>query len=158
MDLECCLLKAYIRNIAYYLPEKTEENPDGRLRKKTGIKCRHICADEEVASDLAVCAAERLFSQGISRDEVEYLIFCTQSPDYYLPTTEKLLETYIEIDEKQVKGTSLEKTKKDIDDAIDKIIDSFEGLLDKFYQQKELDIATDISAMEILMKQDGLIE
>ena len=78
--------------------------------------------------------------------------------NYYLPTTEKLLETYIEIDEKQVKGTSLEKTKKDIDDAIDKIIDSFEGLLDKFYQQKELDIATDISAMEILMKQDGLIE
>lgn len=76
--------------------------------------------------------------------------------NYYLPTTEKLLEAYIEIDEKQIKGKSLEKTKKDIEGAIDKIIDSFEGLLDKFYQEKELDIATDISAMEILMKQDGL--
>ena len=92
MDLECCLLKAYIKNIAYYLPEKTEENPAGRLRKKTGIKCRHICSDEEVASDLAVRAAERLFSQGISRDEVEYLVFCTQSPDYYLPTTACILQ------------------------------------------------------------------
>ena len=50
----------------------------------------------------------------------------------------------------------MEKTKKDIEGAIDKIIDSFEGLLDKFYQEKELDIATDISAMEVLMKQDGL--
>ena len=78
--------------------------------------------------------------------------------NYYLPTTEKLLESYIEIDEKQIKGKSLKKTKKDIEGAIDKIIDSFEGLLDKFYQEKELDIATDISAMEILMKQDGLSE
>lgn len=78
--------------------------------------------------------------------------------NYYLPTTEKLLEAYIEIDEKQIKGKSLEKTKKDIEGAIDKIIDSFEGLLDKFYQEKELDIATDISAMEILMKQDGFSE
>lgn len=78
--------------------------------------------------------------------------------NYYLPTTEKLLEAYIEINEKQVKGKTLEKTKKDIEGAIDKIIDSFEGLLDKFYQEKELDIATDISAMEILMKQDGLTE
>ena len=78
--------------------------------------------------------------------------------NYYLPTTEKLLEAYMDIDEKQVKGKSLEKTKKDIEGAIDKIIDSFEGLLDKFYQEKELDIATDISAMEILMRQDGLSE
>ena len=59
---------------------------------------------------------------------------------------------------KKVKGKSLEKTKKDIEGAIDKIIDSFEGLLDKFYQEKELDISTDISAMEVLMKQDGLTE
>lgn len=78
--------------------------------------------------------------------------------NYYLPTTEKLLEAYIEIDEKQIKGKSLEKAKKDIEGAIDKIIDSFEGLLDKFYHEKEMDIATDISAMEILMKQDGLSE
>lgn len=78
--------------------------------------------------------------------------------NYYLPTTEKLLEAYIEIDEKKVKGKALEKAKKDIEGTIDKIVDSFEGLLDKFYQEKELDIETDISAMEILMKQDGLTD
>ena len=77
--------------------------------------------------------------------------------NYYLPTTEKLLEAYIEIDEKKVKGKSMKKTQKDIEVAIDKIIDSFEGLLDKFYQEKELDIAADISTMEILMQQDGLL-
>lgn len=78
--------------------------------------------------------------------------------NYYLPTTEKLLEAYIEIDEKKIKRKSLERTKKDIEGAVDKLIESFEGLLDKFYQEKELDISTDISAMEILMKQDGLTE
>ena len=78
--------------------------------------------------------------------------------NYYLPTTEKLLNAYIEIDEKQVKGKTLEKSKKDIESAIDKIIDSFEGLLDKFYQEQEMDLATDISAMEIIMKQEGLTE
>lgn len=78
--------------------------------------------------------------------------------NYYLPTTEKLLEAYMEIDEKKIKRKSLERTKKDIEGAIDKLIESFEGLLDKFYQEKELDISTDISAMEILMKQDGLTE
>ena len=78
--------------------------------------------------------------------------------NYYLPTTEKLLEAYIEIDEKQIKGKTLEKTKKDIESALDKIIDSFEGLLDKFYQEQDLDISSDISAMEIIMKQEGLTE
>lgn len=78
--------------------------------------------------------------------------------NYYLPTTEKLLEAYIEIDEKQVKGKTLERTKKDIEGALDKIIDSFEGLLDKFYQEQEMDITSDISAMEIIMKQEGLID
>ena len=78
--------------------------------------------------------------------------------NYYLPTTEKLLEAYMEIDEKKITRKSLERTKRDIEGAIDKLIESFEGILDKFYQEKELDIATDISAMEILMKQDGLVE
>jgi len=78
--------------------------------------------------------------------------------NYYLPTTEKLLEAYIEIDEKQVKGKTLDRTKKDIEGSLDKIIDSFEGLLDKFYQEQEMDITSDISAMEIIMKQEGLID
>lgn len=76
--------------------------------------------------------------------------------NYYLPTTKKLLDAYMDIDEKKVVGDSLKKSKRDIEDAIDKLIESFEGILNKFYQEKELDIATDISAMEILMKQDSL--
>ena len=38
-------MKAYIKKIAYYLPEMVEENPPNRLRKKTGIFRRHICGN-----------------------------------------------------------------------------------------------------------------
>lgn len=75
--------------------------------------------------------------------------------DYYLPTTEKLLTAYVNIDQKQIKGKSLERTKKDIECALDTINKSFEGILEKFYQEQEMDIASDISAMEIIMKQDN---
>ena len=53
-------MKAYIKKIAYYLPENTEENPQGRLRKKTGIDKRHVCGEEEIASQLAERAAENV--------------------------------------------------------------------------------------------------
>ena len=85
-------MKAYIRKIEYYLPDKVEENPMGRLRKKTGIERRHICSENEIASDLAVKAAERLFANGVEKSSIDYLILCTQSPDYYLPTTACLLQ------------------------------------------------------------------
>ena len=85
-------MKAYIKNIVYVLPEKVSENPKNRLTKKTGIFSRHICADDEVASDLAQRAAEKLFTMGVGKDDIDYLLLCTQSPDYYLPTTACILQ------------------------------------------------------------------
>jgi hypothetical protein len=78
--------------------------------------------------------------------------------NYYLPTTEKLLNAYIDLDEKQVKGKSLDRSKRDIENSLDTINTSFEAILDRFYQEQEMDIASDISAMEIMMKQDGIKE
>ena len=53
-------MKAYITKIAYVLPEKVSENPKSRLTKKTGIHSRHICGADEIASDLAMRAAEQM--------------------------------------------------------------------------------------------------
>lgn len=86
------MVKAYITNIEYVLPEKVEENPKNRLTKKTGIYKRHICSENEIASDLAFRVAEKLLSKGIDRSSIDYLILCTQSPDYYLPTTSCILQ------------------------------------------------------------------
>lgn len=96
-------MKAVIRAVEYYLPEATlstrqlaTEFPEWSVEKidqQTGISLRHIAAPEECASDLAVSAAEKLFASGVARpSEVDYLLLCTQSPDYWLPTTACLLQ------------------------------------------------------------------
>lgn len=85
-------MKAYITNIEYVLPERVEENPKNRLTKKTGIFKRHICSENEIASDLAFRVADKLLSKGVDRNSIDYLILCTQSPDYYLPTTACILQ------------------------------------------------------------------
>lgn len=85
-------MKAYITKIEYVLPENKVDNPKNRLTKKTGILSRHICAEDEIASDLAIRAAEKLLSEKIDRSTIDFLILCTQSPDYYLPTTACVLQ------------------------------------------------------------------
>ena len=87
-------MKAYIKGIASYLPVHVEYNDaESRITKKTGIYERHIAAAGECSSDMAVCAAEKLFAKyGIDRSTVDFIILCTQSPDYFLPTTACLLQ------------------------------------------------------------------
>lgn len=88
---------AYITAMAYVLPETIEENTDRRLLRKTGILRRHICPENMTAADLAGQAAEKLLALGIDRKSVDFLIFCTQSPDYPLPTTACLLQERLQL-------------------------------------------------------------
>lgn len=96
-------MRVAIRGIEYYLPENVVDNeklaaefPDWSVEKiqgKTGILERHIARAEECASDLGFQAAQRLFASGIcAPEEVDYLLYCTQSPDHFLPTTACLLQ------------------------------------------------------------------
>ena len=85
-------MKAYITRLAYYLPEYVEDNEGGRLLKKTGIQKRHICSDDMTASDLAVRAAEKIFNSGYQKESIDFLLYCTQSPDYPLPSTACILQ------------------------------------------------------------------
>lgn len=96
-------MDAYISAIEYFLPEGkltndilAEEHPDWTVEKieeKTGIRVRRIAGEEECSSDLAVGAAQKLFSTGVCKpDDIEYTLLCTQSPDYFLPTTACLVQ------------------------------------------------------------------
>ncbi len=70
-------------------PKWTEE----KLRRKLGIDERPIAAENETATDLGVLAAKRLFDEGIARpDEIDFLVLCTQSPDYFLPSSACLMQ------------------------------------------------------------------
>ena len=79
---------AAIRAIASYLPEKIETNdPSNPIGKKIGIAERHVAADDEAASDLAVHAAENLFaSYGIGPADIDFVLLCVQHPDHSMPS------------------------------------------------------------------------
>jgi 3-oxoacyl-[acyl-carrier-protein] synthase III len=94
---------AKILAIEYHLPETKLDNNSlsilydnwtaEKIFQKTGIQSRSIASDTECSSDLGILAAEKLFAtQKIDRNQIDYLIFCTQSPDYFLPTTACLVQ------------------------------------------------------------------
>ncbi len=97
-------MKAILKAIAYELPETVEDNESlvrqmdldwsaQEIFDKTGIRQRHVAAPGECASDLAARAAERLLRQTPElRSQVDFLLFCSQSPDYALPATACLLQ------------------------------------------------------------------
>ncbi len=89
--------------IAIHLPERVETNEQlqeehpnwnmERIHSKTGIARRHIAAPDECASDLGVAAAKKLFEQqDINPKSIDFLLLCTQTPDYPLPTTACLMQ------------------------------------------------------------------
>ena len=75
---------------------------------------------------------------------------------YYLPTTQKLVDTYATLDRQSVQGTNIENAKIEIEDSLDTINDAFEKFLDSFYQTTAWDVSSDISVMGQMMAQDGL--
>ena len=100
--------KAAIKAINYYLPEKTLTNeelaktfpewPADQIYQKTGIRTRHIAADDETAADLAFHAAQDLFYQSIyDAENIDMVILCTQAPDYVLPTSACTLQARLGI-------------------------------------------------------------
>ena len=99
---------AFIKNISFYLPKFSLTNekinqqfPEWNIDKissKTGIKRRHISAPDEFSSDMAIKAAEKLFEEHkIDRSSIDFLLFCTQSPDYFLPTTACILQDKLKL-------------------------------------------------------------
>ena len=95
---------AAVGPIAVYLPERVETNAQLKAEfpswdmdlifEKTGIAARHIAAPGECASDLAVAASQRLFHDfDVDPQSIDFVLLCTQTPDYPLPTTACLLQS-----------------------------------------------------------------
>lgn len=97
-------MEAYIKAISYYLPEKVvtneqlvEEFPEWsveKIAKKVGINERHIAAEDETAGDMAFKVADKLIKEnGINREIIDFVLLCTQSPDYFLPSTSCIIQS-----------------------------------------------------------------
>ncbi len=91
------MIKSIITGVGGYLPEKIltnfdlekmVETSDEWIRERTGIQSRHIAADEQTTSSLAILAAkEALKDAGISGEEIDLIILATTTPDDTTPAT-----------------------------------------------------------------------
>ncbi len=94
-------MQSRIIDIEYYLPEKIFDNEQcqaifpelkaSQIERKIGVVSRHIASESETAADLAVRAAENLLARH-EHAKIDYIIFCTQSPDYKLPASACLIQ------------------------------------------------------------------
>jgi 3-oxoacyl-[acyl-carrier-protein] synthase-3 len=90
-----------IARIEYFLPENLVTNEwlektSGRwsaekIEKKVGIRERHIAKKEETSLDLAYEASARVLA-GYDKNKIDFVLLCTQSPDYFLPTSACILQ------------------------------------------------------------------
>lgn len=96
-------MKAYIKAISYYLPETIVSNQDlieqfpewtiDKIARKVGVSERRVAGEGQCSSDLAEQAAHKLFMEfNVDKRNVDFLLLCTQSPDYFLPTTACILQ------------------------------------------------------------------
>lgn len=94
---------AYIKSISYYLPERVVANEEllkefpewsvDKVAKKVGVNSRHLAAEDETAGDMAEKAARKLFEEyNVSPNDIDFVMLCTQSPDYFLPSTACILQ------------------------------------------------------------------
>ncbi len=74
--------------------------------------------------------------------------------DYYLPTTQKLLDAYADFEETGVEGENLRSAKQRIEQTMDSIVDGFAHQLDQLYRADAMDVATDIKVMESMLHRD----
>ncbi len=95
---------AFIKAISYYLPERVvtneqlvEEFPEWsveKIAKKVGINERHIAAEDETAGDMAFKAASKLIiDNDVDKKTIDFILLCTQSPDYFFPSTSCIIQS-----------------------------------------------------------------
>lgn len=96
-------MKSFIKAISTYIPKKKLSNQDisdkfpewnsDKILNKIGIESRSITSEDEFTSDIAINAINNLLNEyKIDKNSIDFLIICTQSPDYFLPTTACLVQ------------------------------------------------------------------
>lgn len=92
---------AKITKIDYFLPDKIITNEEissifkewtpENIEKKIGVRERRVVETDQTAFDLAIGAANKVL-ENEDRSTIDFIILCTQSPDYFLPTTACILQ------------------------------------------------------------------
>ena len=133
-------------------PKEAEEGYSGILRKIRR-------ANDDIADPVLSAKIDR-------SEEVTAKIFRAVEEDpqkrgkidtflnYYLPTTQKLLDSYAEFESAGVEGENLRQAKSRIEATMDAIVKGFEHQLDELYKADALDVDSDIRVMEHMLRRD----
>ncbi len=96
-------MKAFLNCVSFHLPTNSISNSDimgrfpqwsiDKISEKTGINRRYIAEKDEFSSDLGILASKKLFVEhNVEPNSIDFLLFCTQSPDYFLPTSACIIQ------------------------------------------------------------------
>lgn len=134
-------------------PAETAEGYSGQLRDIRRANDR--IADPVISAkiDRLEELAGKIFR--IVEEEPEKKAKASTFLNYYLPTTQKLLDSYADFEEAGVSGENVSQAKQRIADTMDKIVEGFERQLDQLYQSDAMDVDSDIRVMEQMLRRDG---
>ena len=90
------------------------------------------------------------------KEHPEKLKQIRQFLNYYLPTTIKLMEQYVTLQNQSLKTENITEGMQKIEDLLDKVIIAFQRQLDALFEADVVDITADIRVMEQMMASEGL--
>lgn len=117
---------------------------------------RNRTSNEEVTSKIfhMELVVEKIFQ--CAKDNPKVIYKLKKLMKYYLPTTLKLLDAYIDLDEQPINSENIDTSKKEIIHTLETLNIAFEKILDSIFRDKVWDVSTDISVLNTVLEQDGL--
>lgn len=112
-------------------------------------------ADISAKLQRMTAAGEEIFNL-LERD-TKQLVGVRKFMNYYLPTADKLMQSYRLMLESKTQGENMEQAMRSIENSLGMIANAFEKQLDNLHKDRVLDIETDIDVLETMMASDGLI-
>lgn len=131
---------------------------EGREYIRVIRKCNDEIPGEEMSGklDKLELLVTRIFAR--VEEEPEVAPELQKMLSYYLPTTQKLLEAYRDLDKQDVDVKNISETKREIEATVDTINTAFEKFLDELFRDKAWDIQSDITVLNTMLKQDGYLK
>ncbi len=136
-------------------PEEAEKNPSELQPFMDSLTaCQSAIGDPDMKEKLTAILSSLSGLSSKEGDEVYQEKF-RKMKQYYLPTLKKLLDLYMEVEERQ--GLNADQIREDTHQAADTVIRSLRTLSDDAYLDAAIDASAEASVLELLAKRDGLL-
>ena len=121
-------------------------------------QCNDAIPGEEISEKISriELIVQKIFQRAQAHPEI--IPDLKKMMDYYLPMTVKLLNAYADMDAQPIQGQTIQASKKEIENTLDTLNLAFEKLLDSVFQDTAMDVSSDISVLNTLLAQEGLVE